>query len=160
MMVLIRFGNWLAAMAIVVVLLVAFFLQFAEHELPCPLCLLQRAALVLCGLGFLLNLRFGSHPAHSGVIVMSALFGLAAAGRQILLHIVPGDPGHGPPWLGLHFYTWSFIFFAVTLLGVGVLLLLSRTCPVRDPVVRLMAGPAMARAKVVPASATAMLRKR
>jgi disulfide bond formation protein DsbB len=122
---LIRFGNWLAAMAIALVLLVAFFLQFAQHELPCPLCLLQRVAFVLCGFGFLLNLRFGSHPAHYGVTILGALFGLAVAGRQVLLHIVPGDAGYGPPLLGLHLYTWTFIFFAVALLGVGLLLLLS-----------------------------------
>ena len=30
---------------------------------------------------------------------------------------VPGDPGYGPPLLGLHLYTWTFVFFAVTLLG-------------------------------------------
>ena len=125
MMVLVRFGNWLAVMAIVLVLLVAFMMQFADHELPCPLCLLQRVAFVLCGFGFVLNLRFGSQPAHYGVVVLVALFGLAVAGRQVLVHIVPGDAGYGPPLLGLHLYTWTFIFFAATLLGVGMLLLLS-----------------------------------
>ena len=129
MAVLVRFGNWLGAMAVALVLLIAFVLQFAQHELPCPLCLLQRVAFVLCGVGFLLNLRFGSHPAHYGVVILSALFGLAVAGRQVLLHIVPGDGGYGPPLLGLHLYTWTFIFFAATLLGVGLLLLLSSREP-------------------------------
>jgi Disulfide bond formation protein DsbB len=125
MLILVRACNWLGAMAVAGVLLVAFALQFAQHELPCPLCLLQRVAFVLCGFGFLLNLRFGSQPWHYGVTILSALFGLAVSGRQILLHIVPGDAGYGPPLLGLHLYTWTFIFFAVTLLGVGLLLLLS-----------------------------------
>lgn len=125
MPVLVRFGNWVGAMAIAGVLLAAFVLQFAQHELPCPLCLLQRVAFVLCGFGFLLNLRYGSQPAHYGVILLSALFGLAVAGRQVLLHIVPDDPGYGPPFLGLHLYTWTFVFFLATIIGVAILLLLS-----------------------------------
>jgi disulfide bond formation protein DsbB len=125
MVTLVRFGNWLGAMAVAGVLLVAFALQFAQHELPCPLCLLQRVAFVLCGFGFLLNLRFGSQPAHYGVTILSALFGLVASGRQVLLHIVPGDKGYGPPVLGLHLYSWAFVFFAATLLGTALLLLLS-----------------------------------
>ena len=51
MLILVRFGNWLGAMAVAGVLLVAFVLQFAQHELPCPLCNLQRVALVLCSFG-------------------------------------------------------------------------------------------------------------
>lgn len=129
MLMLVRFGNWLGAMAVTGVLLAAFVLQFAQHELPCPLCMLQRIALVLCGFGFLLNLRYGSQPAHYGVTLVSALFGLAVAGRQVLLHIVPGDPGYGPPFLGLHLYTWTFVFFVATILGVAVLLLLSSREP-------------------------------
>jgi disulfide bond formation protein DsbB len=125
MVMLVRFGNWLGAMAVAGVLLVAFALQFVQHELPCPLCLLQRVAFVLCGFGFLLNLRFGSQPAHYGVTILSALFGLVVSGRQVLLHIVPGDKGYGPPVFGLHLYTWTFVFFAATLLGTALLLLLS-----------------------------------
>jgi disulfide bond formation protein DsbB len=125
MVTLVRIGNWLGAMAVAGVLLAAFGLQFAQHELPSPLGMLQRVAFVLCGLGFLLNLRFGSQPAHYGVTVLGALFGLVAAGRQVLLHIVPGDKGYGSPLGGLHLYTWTVGFFAATLLGVAVLLLLS-----------------------------------
>jgi len=122
MAVLVRFGNWLAVLAMVLVLLVAFVLQFARHELPCPLCILQRVAFVLCGFGFLLNLRFGAQPAHYGVAILGALFGLAVSGRQVLLHIVPGDTGYGPPLLGLHLYSWTFVFFAATVLGIALLL--------------------------------------
>ena len=131
MLALVRFGNWLGVMAVAAVLLIAFVLQFAQHELPCPLCMLQRVAFVLCGFGFLMNLRFGSHPAHYGVILLASLFGLAAAGRQVLLHIVPGDQGYGPPVLGLHLYTWTFVFFTATVLGAALLLLLSPSEPER-----------------------------
>lgn len=121
---MVRFGNWLGVVGMAAVLLVAFVMQFAQHELPCPLCLLQRIAFVLCGFGFLLNLRFGAQLAHYGAAILGALFGLAVSGRQVLLHILPDDPGYGPPVLGLHLYTWAFVFFAVTLLGIAVLMLL------------------------------------
>lgn len=122
---LVRFGNGLGVIGIALVLLVAFVFQFGQGELPCPLCNLQRVAFVLCGFGFLLNLRFGSQPAHYGVILLATLFGLAVSGRQVLLHIVPGDAGYGPPLMGLHLYSWTFVFFVATLLGVAVLLILS-----------------------------------
>jgi disulfide bond formation protein DsbB len=122
---LVRFGNGLGVAGIALVLLVAFVLQFVQKELPCPLCNLQRVAFVLCGFGFLLNLRFGSQPAHYGVTILAALFGLAVSGRQVLLHIVPGDAGYGQPLMGLHLYTWTFVFFLSALLGVAVLLVLS-----------------------------------
>jgi disulfide bond formation protein DsbB len=123
MVPLVRFGNWLGVFAITLVLLFVFGLQFTERALPGPLGLLQRIAFVLCGFGFLLNLRFGAHAAHYGAAILGAVFGLAVSGRQALLHILPGDPGYGPPLLGLHLYSWTFVFFAVTLLGIAVLLL-------------------------------------
>ena len=47
---------------------------------------------------------------------------MLASGRQVLLHIAPGDPGYGTTLLGLHFYTWSFIAF-VALIAFCVLML-------------------------------------
>ena len=91
---LVRLGNAIGAMGIALVVLVAFAMQFALGELPCPLCSLQRVALVLCGFGFLLNLRFGVQPLHYGLSMLAALFGVAAAGRQVLLHIVPVSYTH------------------------------------------------------------------
>jgi disulfide bond formation protein DsbB len=92
---LVRLGNALGALGIALVLVVAFGMQFVFGELPCPLCSLQRVALVLCGMGFLLNLRFGVQPLHYGLSILAALFGVAVAGRQVLLHIVPGSGAYG-----------------------------------------------------------------
>lgn len=82
--------NALALLGVGGVLAAAFGLQFVLHELPCPLCLLQRAAFIAVGIGFLLNVRFGSSPAHYGVVLVSAVAGAAMSLRQVLLHIVPG----------------------------------------------------------------------
>ena len=82
---LVRLGNAAGAAAMAVILLIAFGLQFGLNELPCPLCNLQRVAFVLCGFGFLLDLRFGAHPLHYGLALLGALFGLVVSGRQVLL---------------------------------------------------------------------------
>ncbi len=107
-----RVLNGLALLGVTSALGMAFFWQIAYDELPCPLCLLQRVALLLAGVGFLLNMRLGPSPMHYAMSIAAALGGMLAAGRQVLLHIAPGDPGYGSPFLGLHFYTWAFIAFA------------------------------------------------
>src|SRR5690606_6755374 len=94
--------NTLALLGICGVLGMAFFDQLVNNELPCPLCLLQRMAFMLIGMGLLLNIRFGPSPMHYGVILLSSLVGAVASGRQVLLHLAPGDPGYGAPFMGLH----------------------------------------------------------
>ena len=116
--------NLLGLFGISAVLLVAFGFQLLADELPCPLCLLQRVAFVIVGLGFLLNVRYGSKPAHYSVILLGALFGAVVAGRQVLLHIVPGTGAYGDALFGLHFYSWAFLIFAATILAVAILFLL------------------------------------
>jgi disulfide bond formation protein DsbB len=122
---LVRFGNILAVAGISAVLAIAFGQQFLLHELPCPLCFLQRVALVLCGLGFVLNLRFGAQQTHYSLILLAALFGAAASGRQVMLHIVPGSGSYGSAVLGLHLYSWGLLFFLAVIAGVALLMLLS-----------------------------------
>jgi disulfide bond formation protein DsbB len=117
--------NTLALALITAVLGGAFVEQLAFGELPCPLCLLQRAGLIAVGLGFLLNLRFGIQPMHYGVTLLGALVGAATSVRQILLHIAPGDPGYSKAVFGFHLYTWSFLSFVGVMVGVAILLCLS-----------------------------------
>ena len=101
----------------------ALFIQFFYHEQPCPLCLLQRAAFVNIGIGCLLNLRYQNKASHWAVILLSACSGIAVSMRQILLHI--NDPvGFGSAIFGLHMYTWSFIVFAVVIVGSAFMLLI------------------------------------
>jgi disulfide bond formation protein DsbB len=114
--------NAVALLAICVVLLVVFYWQLARGELPCPLCLLQRAALIGAGLGLMLNVRFGASESHYGLAILGALAGAAFAARQILLHIVPGTGGYGAVLYGYHFYTWALIIFFLIALFAGVML--------------------------------------
>ncbi len=117
--------NALALLGVCGVMLFAFYWQIVRGELPCPLCLLQRAAFLGAGLGLLLNVRFGAAESHYGVVIVSALAGAAFAARQILLHIVPGTGAYGSPVLGYHFYTWAFVGFAALIAFAGVMLFLS-----------------------------------
>ena len=97
--------------------------QLINHDLPCPLCLLQRMAMFGVGIGLVLNIAVNHHPRHYGMMIVSAVLGMFIAMRQILLHIVPGTGAYGDPFLGLHFYTWAFILFVGVIAGASLMLL-------------------------------------
>ena len=122
MAALARILNALALLGVCGVMLYAFYWQIVRGELPCPLCLLQRAALLAAGLGFLLNVRFGSSESHYGIVIVSSVAGAAFAIRQILLHIVPGTGAYGSAVLGYHFYTWALVGFVALIAFAGVML--------------------------------------
>lgn len=121
-----RLLNALGLIAVGAVLLVAFYDQFVGGELPCPLCILQRAGFVGVGVGLALNLKFGPRPSHYALAILSAMAGGAVAARQVLLHIVPGTGTFGAPFLGLHFYSWALLLFIVIIAGCALLLLFDR----------------------------------
>jgi disulfide bond formation protein DsbB len=121
--------NGVGLAGLIGVLLVAYLDQFAGHDLPCPLCLLQRVAVAGVAFGMLLNLRYGPQQSGYGIMLLAALFGMAVAGRQILLHVAPGTGSYGAALYGLHFYTWSFLLFAAVILGTAILLLTSTSSP-------------------------------
>ena len=121
-----RWLNLAALVAVCASLTLAFIWQLAYNELPCPLCQLQRAALILTGIGLMLNLRFGPAAVHYSIILASALGGAVASGRQMLLHIAPGDSGYGTALFGLHFYTWGFIAFVIVIVFCTVMLCIDR----------------------------------
>lgn len=115
--------NALGLYAIAGVLLVAFAAQFILNELPCPLCNLQRLAFALLAVGPILNLRYGPRPSHYALSLIAAALGATFSMRQILLHIVPGDPGFGSEILGYHYYTWAFLGFAAAIVLIGLVML-------------------------------------
>lgn len=119
---LMQIVNLLNALGIVLILLMAFVFQFVFKELPCPLCLLQRAGFLITAIGFLLNLRFGLRPSHYALSLLGALFTAFVALRQIALHVLPGSGGYGLSIFGLHMYTWSFIIsMAIVLFNTMIL---------------------------------------
>lgn len=124
--------NGLVAIIICGVLLSAYGVEFFWHEVPCPLCMLQRLCMIGAAIGCLLNVRFGIHMCHYGFTLLSSLAGGTVALRQISLHVCPGFPEFGFPVLGLSLYTWSFVVFVCT--GLAVALLLFLYDPLKDSV--------------------------
>lgn len=108
-----------------------FFFQFAMNELPCPLCITQRMAMMIASLGAVHvlvqslrgTLSSSGFMTGLGLSIVGALLGAFMSARQILLHILPGDPGFGTAILGLHLYTWALVSFVVVLVFAGVLLI-------------------------------------
>lgn len=87
----------------------ALVFQFLFYELPCPLCLLQRFGFLAIGYGCILSFKNHAKTEHNIIIIISIIFTMAVAIRQVLLHIAPHDPGYGSTFLGIHFYTWSVL---------------------------------------------------
>ncbi len=121
-----RMANILGLLLICIILTLAFSDQLAHHDLPCPLCLLQRVAFVAVGLCFCMNLQHDIKTTHYGLMLISALLGFALSLRQIFLHVAPGNPGYGDLFLRLHFYNWSSIIFLTIILMIAIALLLER----------------------------------
>ena len=117
-----RSANVFMICCIFAVSISAIAAQIFWHDLPCPLCLLQRVGFIAMAYGLLLNLRFGMKPIHYSITLLSSIFTAAVALRQIVLHIIPGTGVYGSALLGYHLYTWSFIAAGFVLLGVCILL--------------------------------------
>jgi disulfide bond formation protein DsbB len=120
-------------LAICGVLIGAFWVQFVNSEYPCPLCILQRMALILSALGPALivmrgikgrDIEIPTVLAGYGMSILGAVVGLVASLRQVLEHILPGEEGYGSAVMGLHLYSWAFIVFLVVLAFSGTRLLL------------------------------------
>ncbi|MCO1333754.1 disulfide bond formation protein B [Microbulbifer sp. OS29] len=113
--------NALGMVIICGVLALTEYFQLIGGEMPCPLCLLQRAGLVGVLFGLLLNLIYGPRPQHYSLAMLAALLGAATALRQISLHVIPGTPGYGGPLMGYHYYTWAFLLFCLIITGIAII---------------------------------------
>jgi disulfide bond formation protein DsbB len=107
---------------IAAILTTAMVLQYYGGEIPCPLCLLQRAAMFGVCFGIILHFRHGYSARHDGLSMLSALLLLIISARQTLLDITP-RPGHsyiGSAILGLHMPVWSVIIALAILLAFAL----------------------------------------
>jgi disulfide bond formation protein DsbB len=98
-----RIGNLLGFLACAGLLAFGYYLQFAVGLEPCPLCILQRLALLAVGIAFLIAAIH--HPArplvagiYGGVITLFAVTGAAVAARHVWIQHLPEDlrPACGP----------------------------------------------------------------
>jgi disulfide bond formation protein DsbB len=115
--------NALGLYAVALVLAAAFAAQWLLHELPCPLCLLQRIQFAVLAIGPIMNVRWGPRPSHYALSLLASAAGAAFSTRQVLLHIMPGDAGYGTALLGYHYYTLALIGFAAAIVLLAAMLL-------------------------------------
>ena len=103
---------FLAMMAVIAAILTAaMVMQYGKGELPCPLCLLERVAMLGVCFGIIQNVRRGFSDRNLGISLLFAVFLLVVAARQMLLDIYP-RPGHdyvGSEVLGLHMPVWGAV---------------------------------------------------
>jgi disulfide bond formation protein DsbB len=108
--------NIVSLLGITIVSLTAIAAQFLLNELPCPLCLLQRAGILAIGIGYMMNIIFGCKSRYFAVSTFAAIFTMFFAIRQVLLHITPNSVGYGDIILGAHMYTWVVVIGSITVL--------------------------------------------
>lgn len=116
------FLNCLCLLAVTACLGLLLYYQWVLLVAPCPLCLLQRTGIILTGIGFMRNLRFGVKSAHYGVALVGALLTGLIALRQISLEALAGQTPQGPMFQGMHFHTWTALFALVSILVIALLL--------------------------------------
>lgn len=92
----------------------ALYLQYYEHQDPCPLCLLQRLVYIALMAVFLVAAVHGPGRTgaiiYGGLLIATAAIGAAVAGRHVWLQHLPPDrvPECGP---GLEFTLRKFPLF-------------------------------------------------
>ena len=104
------------------ILTAAMTLQYAKGERPCPLCLLERFAMLGVCFGIMLNFRRGFSYQNTGFSLLSAIFLLVFSVRQTLLDIYP-RPGHeyiGSAIFGIHMPVWSIIIALLILTAYAI----------------------------------------
>lgn len=131
------------------ILTTAMTFQYVRGEVPCPLCLLERAAMFGVCFGIMQNFRHGFSYRNTGVSLVFAILLLIVATRQTLLDIYP-RPGHeyvGSAVFGLHMPVWSIVIALMLLIAVAVKMAivggdeyLEKAKPTSFPLVDTLAG--------------------
>ena len=109
-------------LVIAAILTAAMGFQYLNHEIPCPLCLLQRVAMFGVCFGLIANFRNGYSERNAGWSMLFALFLLIVSVRQTLIDIYP-RPGHayiGSAVFGIHMPVWSVLIATAILIAFGL----------------------------------------
>lgn len=117
----------LAMLAVIAAILTAaMVMQYGWGELPCPLCLLQRAALFGVAFGIMQQFHSGFSYRNTGLSLLFTIFLLVVSVRQTLLDIYP-RPGHeyiGTAIFGLHMPVWSILIALALLIAYAFKLII------------------------------------
>lgn len=97
-----RWGYWLGAATVAALFGAALYLQYVEHQEPCPLCMIQRVVFIAMGAVFFVaglhNPGRTGRWVYSGLLSLLGIAGSGVAGRHIWLQHLPKDqvPACGP----------------------------------------------------------------
>lgn len=92
----------LGAVSCIALLAYALYAQHKLFLMPCPLCILQRIAFMVMGLGFAFGAVFGSRGwarwSSAALVFIGGSGGVGVAGRHVWLQNLPADevPACGP----------------------------------------------------------------
>ena len=90
-----RLSNLAVLLVCSVLIAIAYYMQYVLYLAPCPLCMVQRIAVMLIGLWCLI--AFVHNPARRGrmvypiVLMILSLLGIVFAGRHVWLQHLPSD---------------------------------------------------------------------
>lgn len=115
--------NLIAIILLCVALSFGFCIEFFFKEIPCTLCFLQRLCLMGIAFCLFLNLLFGISSKFYGFALIWALLGMACSLRHIALNVCKPIPAQAFLVGPLRLYTWSFISFFASILGIALLLM-------------------------------------
>ncbi len=97
-----RTGYAIGFLVCALLMAFALYLQYVEHQEPCPLCILQRVAFTAMMAVFAVAALHGPHRrgalVYSSTLVVFGVMGAGVAGRQVWLQMLPPDrvPACGP----------------------------------------------------------------
>ena len=120
--VLDRLILWLMLLVLAGILTAAMVIQFADREIPCPLCLLERVAMFGCCIGLIQQLRSDGSQRGAGIGLVFSVLLLVISSRQTLLDLFQ-RPGHayvGGAVFGVHMPVWSVFIAVALLLGFAI----------------------------------------
>lgn len=122
---LLKYANILWMCVLCGVVLSGSVYQIRYHENPCPLCLLERLAMLGTATAVLLNLRFGIKSRYYALAILASVAGRFVSLRQMFLHICPQFPTFGEPVYGFDLYVWAYIVFNCSVIAGAILLIIS-----------------------------------
>lgn len=127
--------NMLNLWIVTAVSIIAIIIQLYNKELPCPLCLLQRVGVLAIGIGYLLSIIDKPKPFYYNMSNLAAITTIIVAGRQVLLHIVPGSNSYGSAIWGIHLYSWVVVLCAMLLIwNLLIICLINNDSTVRNKI--------------------------
>lgn len=106
-----RVGNLVGFAACTGMMMFALFAQYVLEMEPCPLCILQRVAVIVIGVLFLIAAVHGAgqigQRIYATLLALVSVAGAGVAGRHVWLQTLPKDqvPSCGP---GLDFMLETF----------------------------------------------------